>query len=86
MFMDQEVNLNFLMLVHGAQEFEWFDVIRPDDVLTETGKIADIYEKGNLDFVIYEARSTQPEGRPGAQGQVHLHHHGEEGADHDRAA
>jgi acyl dehydratase len=58
MFMDQEVSLNFLMLVHGAQEFEWFDVIRVGDVLTENGKIIDIYEKGNLDFVIYEATVT----------------------------
>ncbi len=62
MFMDKEVNLNFLMLVHGAQEFEWFDVIRVGDVLTEKGKIIDIYEKGNLDFVIYEATVTNQKG------------------------
>lgn len=52
--MDPEIQLNLIMLVHGAQEFEWLDVVKPNDVLTETGKIADIYEKGNLDFVIYE--------------------------------
>jgi len=54
LLVDPEVKLNLIMLVHGAQEFEWFDVVKPGDVLTETGKIADIYEKGNLDFVIYE--------------------------------
>ena len=54
LLIDPEVKLNLIMLVHGAQEFEWLDVVKPNDVLTETGKIADIYEKGNLDFVIYE--------------------------------
>lgn len=62
MFMDQEVNLNFLMLVHGAQEFEFLDVIKPNDVLTETGTILDIYEKGNLDFVIYGAEVHNQKG------------------------
>lgn len=62
MFMDPEVNLNFLMLVHGAQEFEFLQVIKPGDVLTENGTIGDIYEKGNLDFVIYHAEVTNQRG------------------------
>lgn len=56
--LDQEVKLNLAMLVHGAQEFEWFNAVKPNDVITETGKIADIYEKGNLDFVMYEGEAT----------------------------
>ncbi len=55
--LDQEVKLNLAMLVHGSQEFEWFEVVKPNDVITETGKIADIYEKGNLDFVVYEGEA-----------------------------
>jgi acyl dehydratase len=55
--LDQEVKLNLAMLVHGAQEFEWFGVVKPNDVIMETGKIADIYEKGNLDFVVYEGEA-----------------------------
>ncbi|MDI6830171.1 MAG: MaoC family dehydratase N-terminal domain-containing protein [Actinomycetota bacterium] len=54
---DQEIKLNLAMLVHGAQEFEWFTVVKPGDVITEAGKIADIYEKGNLDFVVYEGEA-----------------------------
>lgn len=55
--LDQEIKLNLAMLVHGAQEFEWFGVVKPNDTITETGKIADIYEKGSLDFVVYEGEA-----------------------------
>ena len=55
--LDPEVKLNLAMLVHGAQEFEWFTVVKPNDIIVETGKIADIYEKGNLDFVVYEGEA-----------------------------
>lgn len=60
--LDQEIKLNLAMLVHGAQEFEWFEVVKPNDVITENGKIADIYEKGNLDFVVYEGESHNQDG------------------------
>ncbi len=55
--LDPEVKLNMAMLVHGAQEFEWFGVVKPNDKIVETGKIADIYEKGDLDFVVYEGEA-----------------------------
>ena len=61
-FIDPELNLNFLMLVHGEQEFEWHKPVKPGDVLTTTGRIADIYEKGSNDFVVYEARSVNQDG------------------------
>jgi acyl dehydratase len=60
--LDPEIKLNLAMLVHGAQEFEWFGVVKPNDVITETGKISDIYEKGNLDFVVYEGESRNQDG------------------------
>ena len=63
MLIDQEIKLNLAMLVHGAQEFEWFDVVKPIDVVTETGKVADIYEKGNLDFIVYEGEAVNQDGK-----------------------
>jgi acyl dehydratase len=62
MFMDPELKINFAMLVHGEQEFEWLKPVKPGDVITTTGKIADIAEKGNNDVVVYEARSTNQDG------------------------
>lgn len=62
LLLDEEVKLNAAMLVHGAQEFEWFGVVKPNDMITETGKIADIYEKGDLDFVAYEGEAKNRDG------------------------
>jgi acyl dehydratase len=62
MFFDPELALNFAMLVHGEQEFEWLKPIKPGDIITTTGKIVDIAEKGNNDVIKYEARSKNQEG------------------------
>lgn len=62
MFLDPELKLNFAMLVHGEQEFEWLKPVKPCDVITTTGKIVDIQEKGSNDVVTYEARSTNQDG------------------------
>jgi len=57
---DREMDLNFAMLVHGEQEFEWFDTIKPNDVLVTETKVADIYEKdGNKDFVVGECTTKR---------------------------
>jgi acyl dehydratase len=48
---DPELALNLLRLVHGEQSFEFFEVVRPGDRLTTTGKITDIMTKRSLDFL-----------------------------------
>ncbi len=48
---DPELGLNLVRLVHGEQEFELHDVLRPGDVLETTGEITSIKSKGPLDFV-----------------------------------
>lgn len=48
---DPELALNLLRLVHGEQAFEFFEVVRPGDRLTTTGKITDITTKRSLDFL-----------------------------------
>jgi len=62
MFMDPELKLNMAMLVHGEQEFEFHKPVKPGDVITTRGKIVDIYQKGNNDFVVYEANSFNQDG------------------------
>ena len=49
---DPELGIDLLMLLHGEQMFEFFDVVRPGDVMTTTGRIADIYERPQKDFVV----------------------------------
>jgi len=62
MFFDQELKLNFGMLVHGEQDFEFIKPVKPGDVITTAGKITDIVEKGNNDVIRFEARSVNQDG------------------------
>lgn len=62
MFFDPELKLNMAMLVHGEQEFEFLKPVKPGDVITTTGKIVDIKEKGNNDLVVFEAESKNQDG------------------------
>ena len=62
MFFDPELKLNMAMLVHGEQEFEFLKPVKPGDVLTTSGKIVDIQQKGSNDLVTFEARSVNQDG------------------------
>lgn len=48
---DPELQVNLLRLVHGEQQFEFHEVVKPGDVLTTRGKITDIVAKRSLDFL-----------------------------------
>jgi acyl dehydratase len=65
---DPELGINLLLLVHGEQEFEFFEVIRPGDVLTTTGVITDIFHKAKKDFVIVTTETKNQHGRPVVKG------------------
>jgi len=54
---DPEIGINLLLLVHGEQEFEFFDVMRDGDVMTTTGEITQIFEKSDKDFVVVVTES-----------------------------
>ena len=48
---DPALGINVLRLVHGGQELELDGVIRPGDVLTTTGEISRVQERGTLEFL-----------------------------------
>lgn len=60
---DPDLSLNLPMLVHGEQEFEFLDVVRPGDVILTEGEILDVYEKvtekNALDFVVVGTTSRR---------------------------
>ena len=62
-FMDPELNLDFAMLVHGEQEFEFYEVARPNDVITSTGKIVSIENKEKVDVVALDVLSKNQTGK-----------------------
>lgn len=60
--LDQELGLNYMMVVHGEQEFEWRRPVVVGDVLTAVPRIADIYAKGPNEFLIIEAEVKDASG------------------------
>ena len=62
-FMDPELKLDFAMLVHGEQEFQFHEIVRPGDVITTEGNISNIENKEKVDVVTLDAYSRNQEGR-----------------------
>jgi len=60
---DPELGINLVMVVHGEQEFEFFDVLRAGEVVTTTGSITEIYEKSQKDFLIVVTESRNAQGK-----------------------
>ena len=60
---DPELGLNVLRLVHGEQDLELLEPVRPGDALTTRGEITRIQERGNLDFLEVTTTTTNQHGR-----------------------
>ncbi len=60
---DPKLGINLLMLVHGEQEYEFFEPVQPGDVITTTGEIVDIFEKQAKDFVTVVTESKNQHGK-----------------------
>lgn len=54
---DPELGINLLMLVHGEQDFEFFDVMRAGDTMTTVGTIRELYQKAGKDFLVLVTES-----------------------------
>jgi acyl dehydratase len=59
---DPELGLNYAMVVHGEQEYEWHRPIVVGDVLKAIPRIADIYARGPNEFLVTEAEITDQNG------------------------
>ncbi len=60
---DPELRVNVLRLVHGEQDLEFLEPVRPGDALTTRGEITRIQERGNLDFLEVTTTTTNQHGR-----------------------
>ena len=65
---DPEVGINFAMLVHGAQEFEWGEPVCAGDTITTTASVKDIHEKGGMGFYVFESVSENQQGEEVVRG------------------
>jgi acyl dehydratase len=59
---DPDVGINFAMMVHGGQEFEWGPVVVAGDEITTETSVKSIDERGGMGFYVFESGTTNQDG------------------------
>ena len=70
--LDQELGLNYAMVVHGEQEYDWRRPVVVGDVLTATPRIADIYAKKSHEYLVIESEIKDARGETVVVGRTTL--------------
>ena len=65
---DPEVGINFAMMVHGGQEFEWGPLVVAGDEITTTARVKDISERDGRGYYVFESISTNQRGEQVCRG------------------
>jgi acyl dehydratase len=63
-----KININYAMVVHGGQEFEYLGPVKVGDTLTGRTRVADAYEKegkrgGVMSFYVFETTFANQDGQ-----------------------
>ena len=59
---DPEVEMNFALMVHGGQQFEWGALVVAGDEISTTATVKDISERDGKGFYVFETVSTNQDG------------------------
>ena len=59
---DPEIELNFAMMVHGGQEFDWGEPVVAGDEITTVASVKDISESDGRGYYVFESVSTNQRG------------------------
>jgi acyl dehydratase len=65
---DPEIGLNFAMMVHGGQQFEWGPVVVAGDEITTATSVKDISERDGRGYYVFESISTNQRGEQACRG------------------
>jgi acyl dehydratase len=65
---DPEIELNFAMMVHGGQEFQWGPPVVAGDEISTTARVKDISERDGRGFYVFESISTNQRGEQVCRG------------------
>jgi acyl dehydratase len=60
--LDPEVGINFALMVHGGQEFRWGPLVVAGDEITTTSTVKEVYERGGMEFYVFETVSENQRG------------------------
>jgi acyl dehydratase len=61
--LDQDLGLNYMMVVHGEQEYEYSRPVLVGETLTATPRVADIYAKGPNEYLVIESEIRDASGQ-----------------------
>ena len=65
---DPEIELNFAMMVHGGQEFEWGAPVVAGDEIETVARVKDISESDGRGYYVFESVSTNQRGEQVCRG------------------
>jgi acyl dehydratase len=65
---DPDIELNFAMMVHGGQEFEWGPLVVAGDEITTNASVKDISEKDHRGYYVFESVSVNQRGEQVCRG------------------
>ncbi|HKH79227.1 MAG TPA: MaoC family dehydratase N-terminal domain-containing protein [Solirubrobacteraceae bacterium] len=65
---DPEIELNFALMVHGGQEFQWGPLVVAGDEITTTASVKDISESDGRGYYVFESISTNQRGEQVCRG------------------
>jgi acyl dehydratase len=65
---DPEIEINFAMMVHGGQEFEWGPLVVAGDEISTTTSVKDISEKDGRGYYVSQSISTNQRGEQVCRG------------------
>ena len=67
--LDPALGVDLLRLVHGEQDFEFLEVLRPGDVLTTHGELVEVFTRGKNEVLVVSTESKNQHGRTAVLGR-----------------
>jgi acyl dehydratase len=65
---DPEIGINFAMMVHGGQVFEWGPLVVAGDEISTATTVKDISERDGRAYYVFESTSTNQRGEQVCRG------------------
>ena len=66
--LDPALGINFMMMLHGSQEFVWSEPVCAGDTITTTATVKDLREEDGRRFYVFESVSTNQDGKETVRG------------------
>jgi acyl dehydratase len=67
--LDPALGVDLLRLVHGEQEFEFLEVLRPGDVLITRGELVEVSKRGRHEMLVVRTESINQHGKAAVRGR-----------------